>query len=189
MSAIRLTAIRFFARLSLREKLLTIVFIAVMWAIWANYILGGLTTWRERHSAADAEIQVQDQWLARQAEFQERLDDSLARFDPQRTYDGAQLTGRIDALLREAKLATSADIDPVRTQEGEIFDENNLRLRISKISMKDLIQLNSLLLDESPYITLESMRIDPDKRRRELLDVRLELSSIELGKFSTNTTP
>ena len=100
--------------------------------------------------------------------------------DPKKTYAGSQLSGRIDAILRQVALSGSADIDPVQTREGEIFNDHNLRIRLSRISIAQLIQLNKLLSQETPYINLQSVRVTKNRRNPEELDVRFKINSFDL---------
>ena len=74
----------------------------------------------------------------------------------------------------------SADIDPVSTREGEIFNDHNLRVRLGRISIAQLIQINSLLQKETPYINIQSIRIQKDRRNPSQLDIRYEINSFDL---------
>jgi hypothetical protein len=71
-------------------------------------------------------------------------------------------------------------MDPVKTREGEIFNDHNLRIRLSRISIAQLIKINSLLKQETPYINIQSVRINANKNKPEQLDARLEINSFDL---------
>jgi len=173
-----------YKRTSLREKLLTLVFILVVLFLWANNWLGRLSEWNDQRQFTANELEFQRQTLARGPEFAEGLKRALARVDPSKTYAASQLSGRIDSLLRSAGLSGRADIDSVRTREGEIFNDHNIRVRLDRISIDQLINFNALLKEDTPYINIQSVRIAANRRNPEELDVRFEINSFDLKEQS-----
>lgn len=171
---------RFYRRTSLREKLLTLVFILVILTLWTNSWMGRIGAWNDQRRSAAVELETQAQWLERRAEFSAGLERALARVDPSKTYEAARLSGRVDALLREYGLSAQADIDPVRTREGEIFNDHNIRVRLNRISIAQLIAFNEALGMDTPYINIESVRIAANRNNPEQLDVRYEINSFDL---------
>ena len=171
---------RLFLRLSVREKLLSLLFLLVILFLWGSNWMNRTSNWNQSRNLAQTELTTQEQWLERSHFYTEGLARALERVDPSRTYSATHLSGRIDAMLREAGLAGSADINPVRTREGEIFNDHNLRVRLSRISLGQLIDLNQLFSRETPYINLEGVRLSKNARNPEQLDVRLEINSFEL---------
>ncbi|MFQ3270175.1 MAG: hypothetical protein ACI9A1_000489 [Lentimonas sp.] len=144
---------RLFLRLSVREKLLTLLFILVMLFFWAGNLLSRGSEWNGHRQLGQADLQVQQQILDRSDEFTVGLANALERVDPKKTYARAQLSGRIDSIVRQVSLSNQADIDPVKTEEGEIFNDHDVNIRLSRISIAQFIQLNKLLSQETPYIT------------------------------------
>ncbi|MFO8027965.1 MAG: hypothetical protein R6U56_09900 [Opitutales bacterium] len=173
-----------YKRLSLREKLLTLAFILVMLFLWGNNWLGRLSEWNDQRKFAASELEFQRQTLERGPEITEGLERALARVDPSKTYAASQLSGRIDSRLRSAGLSGRADIDSVRTREGEIFNDHNLRVRLDRISIDQLINFNDLLKEDTPYINIQSVRIAANRRNPEELDVRFEINSFDLKEES-----
>lgn len=171
---------RLYKRMSVREKLLCLLFFLVMLFIWADNWFGRASVWNNSRKLTTVELQTQSQWLDRSDYFTEGLTRALERVDPSKTYSAPKLSGKIDGLLRAAKLASQADIDPVRTRSGEIFNDHNIRIRLSRISIVDLIRINHLLKQETPYINIQSVRINANRRNPEELDVRLEINSFDL---------
>lgn len=169
-----------YKRMSLREKLLSLLFIVVILLLWMNHWMGRLSEWNAARQLAAVELNTQEQWLERADFYTEALNDALERVDPSKTYAANQLSGRVDNLIRQSGLSTQADIDPVRTREGEIFNDHNLRVRLNRISIAQLIQLNNRLREETPYINIQSVRIQKNRRNPEQLDVRYEINSFDL---------
>ena len=177
-AATRIKAI--YQRMSLREKLLTLAFILVILSLWGNHWLGRLSVKNDERKFTASELEFQKQTLERGPEFAEGLKRALARVDPSKTYAAAQLSGRIDSLLRSVGLSGKADIDSVRTREGEIFNDHNLRVRLNRISINQLINFNARLKEETPYINIQSVRIAASRKNPEELDVRVEINSFDL---------
>lgn len=173
-----------YKRTSLREKLLTLTFILVVLFLWLNNWLSDLSEWNSTRKFNENELEFQRNTLERGPEFAKGLERALERVDPSKTYAAAQLSGRIDSLLRSAGLSGRADIDSVRTREGEIFNDHNLRVRLDRISIDQLINFNALLKEDTPYINIQSVRIAANRRNPEELDVRFEINSFDLKESS-----
>lgn len=167
-------------RMTLREKLLSLLFLLVMLIIWTSSVLNRTATWNTNRRQYQATLGIQQDWLEREDQFALNLAQALERVDPEKTYAATQLSGRIDSILRQVSLSSAADIDPVQTRAGEIFNDHNIRMRLRRISIAQLIQLNTLLSQETPYLNLQSVRITKNRRKPEELDVRFELNSFDL---------
>ncbi|MEC7236219.1 MAG: hypothetical protein VXV86_06020, partial [Verrucomicrobiota bacterium] len=167
-----------YKRMSLREKLLSLLFVLVTLFLWSNNWLSRLSKLNTQRKLTEVELQTQQQWLDRSDLLTEQLSVALGRVDPSKTFAAAQLSGHIDNLIRSSGL--SADIDPVNTREGEIFNDHNLRVRLGRISIAQLIQINSMLQKETPYINIQSIRIQKDRRKPSQLDIRYEINSFDL---------
>ncbi|CAA6678320.1 MULTISPECIES: hypothetical protein [unclassified Lentimonas] len=172
---------RLFLRMSVREKLLTLLFILVMLFIWTGSLLSRASALNDHRQLAQADLEIQQHWLDRSDEYSVGLANALERVDPQKTYAGSQLSGRIFSILRKVALSDQADIDPVQTREGEIFNDHNVRIRLSRISIAQLIQFNKLLSQETPYINLQSVRVTKNRKKPEELDARFQINSFDLN--------
>lgn len=184
MSTSKQRLVSLYKKTTVREKLLTLVFIVVILALWANNLLGRYTAWNDARQQTSVELLTQQQWLDRSEQYEEGLQRALSRVDPSKTFAATQLSGQIDNLLRSSGLSAKADIDPVRTREGEIFNDHNLRVRLNRISISQLISFNQALKRNTPYINIESVRIAANRRNPEELDVRYEINSFDLKEGS-----
>jgi hypothetical protein len=180
MNALKNKARSIYKRMSLREKLLCLCFLLVMLFIWTNNWLGRLSDWNAQNKLTSIELQTQQEWLDRSDFYSAGLTAALERVDPSKTYAAAQLSGHVDSLIRQSNLSGQADIYPVTTREGEIFNDHNLRVSLKRISIAQLIKLNSLLRQETPYINIQSVRIQKNRRSPEQLDVRYAINSFDL---------
>ena len=166
--------------MSLREKSLCLCFLIALLIIWSNNWLSRTLEWNIQRNLSATELATQQEWLKRNDAISAGLSNALKRVDPSKTYAAAQLSGQIDGLIRQTGLSNQADIDPVRTREGEIFNDHNLRVRLSRISIAQLIKLNKLLQQESPYINLQSVRIQKNRTKPDQLEVRYQINSFDL---------
>ena len=180
MKAFLKKAKRLFRRMTVREQLLTLIFILVMLFIWSGSVLKRSKVWDSDRQRAQSNLFVQQQWLERADDYENSYKLALQRVDPQKTFEGTQLSEKIDTILRKADLSGSADIDPVQTREGEIFNDHTIRVRLKRISIAKLIQLNKLLRKETPYINIQSVRITKNKNKPEELDIRFKINSFDL---------
>ncbi|ADE54660.1 hypothetical protein [Coraliomargarita akajimensis] len=171
---------RLFKRLTVREKLLVLVFCLTIVTLWAANLLGRFGDWKSALGEVKTDLEVQQQYLDRQDEYALGLADALSRLDSSKTYSAAQLAGRIDELLRKASLSSKADIDRVITRDGNISDGHTLRVRLSRISISQVIELNRLIRNETPYITIQKVYLTANRRNPEEIDARFEVSSFEL---------
>jgi hypothetical protein len=180
MNAYLIKAKRLFRQLTIREQLFALTFLLVLLFIWTGSVLKRSKQWNSDRQQVKADLNVQKQWLDREALYEENYQQALKRVDPRKTFEGAQLSEKIDAILRKTGLSSSADIDPVQTREGEIFNDHTISVRLKRISIAKLIQLNELLSKETPYINIQSVRINKNKNKPEELDIRFKINSFDL---------
>ena len=170
----------FFRRMTVREQLFSLIFILVILCLWTGSILKRGRAWNSSRQQAKSELMVQQQWLDRADDFESSYRLALKRVDPKKTFEGEQLSEKIDNILRQIGLSNSANIDPAQTRKGEIFNDHTIRVRLKRISIAKLIQLNELLRKETPYISIQSVRISKNKSKPEELDIRFVINSFDL---------
>ena len=153
------SSIRLFRRMSPREQILLLLFFLTMLVLWSANIYKRSGIWNDARQQASTDLLTQQLLIDRESTYREGLEAALQRVDPAKTYSAAQLAGRIDEILRKARLSRSADIDPVRSRQGEIFNDHNLRVRLARISIAEIIELNKLLRQETPYINVQKVNL------------------------------
>ena len=169
---------KLYKRLSVREKLLFLLFFSVILILWCSSLTRRISELNHERKIAQFELNDQEQWIIQKPLISNNLERALERVDPAKTYSATKLSGRIDNMIR--KVGLQADIDPVKTREGEVFNDHDLRVRLNRISIDKLIEFNNLLQIESPYINLDSLRLSANKRKPEELDARFEINSFDL---------
>jgi hypothetical protein len=170
----------YFKRMSLREQFLALLFVLVVLSIWSGNCFKRYGQWMNAQKEASSVLQTQQLWLDQADTYSAQATLAQERLDTALTFTATQLSGQIDKLLRQSQLSNLADIDPVRSREGEIFNEHTIRVRLKRINIKQLIELNKLLRQQTPYINQQSVRIAANRSKPEELDVRYEINSLEL---------
>ena len=176
--------IKIYQQRSLREKMLLQGFILVLFAIWSQSFLGKVNAWNSQRQSTSIELMTQQQWLDRETQYAEALAIALEKVEPSKTFSAAQLSGQVDALIREIQLEGKTDIDPVQTRISEIFNDHTMRLRLKGISVQEFIKLNNRLKTFSPYIAPKSIRITKNQRRPQEMNIRFEINSFDLNQQS-----
>ena len=72
---------RLFIRMTLREKLLSLLFILVMLSIWTSSLLKRSSDWNSNRKQAQSDLKIQQQWLDRSDQFAAGLNRALERVD------------------------------------------------------------------------------------------------------------
>ena len=115
--------IKIYQQRTLREKFLLQGFILVLFVIWSKVFLTKPALGITNDKPPLIELMNQQQWLDREAQYAEALAIALEKVEPSKTFSAAQLSGQVDALIREIKLEGKTDIDPVQTRTSEIFND------------------------------------------------------------------
>ncbi|MGC6456503.1 MAG: hypothetical protein ACON39_04580 [Coraliomargaritaceae bacterium] len=172
--------IQLFRRMSVREQLLLLLFCLTLLVLWSANLLQRSTTWNDARQQAATDLQTQQLLIDREATYKEGLEAALQRVDPTQTFSASQLSGRIDEILRKAQLSNLADIDPVRSKQGEIFNDHNIRVRLARISIAQIVEFNKLLRQETPYINVQKVNLAANRSKPTQIDARYEINSFEL---------
>ena len=117
--------IKIYQERSLREKFLLQGFIVILFLIWTQLFIEKSIKWNNDRKSASIELETQQRWLDREIQYAEALPNALKKVEPSKTFSAAQLSGRIDAIIRSIKLEEKTDIDPVQTRIGEIFNDSD----------------------------------------------------------------
>jgi len=165
-------------RLTVREQALLFLFVAVVVFIWAGNLARRAGDWNLERRETRASLQEQNVWLNDAEAIAKRLSEAMKRVDPSKTYSATQLSGRVDRISREVGLRP--DIDPVRTREGEIFNDHHLRVRMNRVALPKIVEFNERVRQEAPYISLERVALKADRRNRRQLDATFVISSFDL---------
>lgn len=169
-----------FLTLSLRERVLLVLFLATIAVLWALYLTRSLQRDANNLRASAQQLADQEFLFSREDDIALRLAEALANLDSGRTYSASQLVGKIDVLARSLGAIRSYDLSAPITQDGDIFATHLVRLRIDQGNIDALVAFNEAIQRETPYIVLNQCQISANQRDPRLLDASFEISSIEL---------
>jgi hypothetical protein len=165
---------------SRREKVLAVLFLAVMASLWFSSFsgrAGALMT--ERRSVFSAK-QDQDAWLNDRKTIDADYQTSLARLNEARLPTRNEFAGQIDTMLR--KFQFGFRVDPPQTKTGNTILEHTVNVSIEKANLAPLIEFTREIKEQFPYVGLEQLTLVPDRRNPALIDARLRLVAIEFNR-------
>lgn len=173
-------ALGYFQRMSLREKVLLLLFLWVMLIIALQSILGQLRLTLTQVRSDRVTIAAYRPVVEQEDQVRQQLEQVRDQFDPDLTLSGPELDGRVDELARNSGLRP-ARLDRSRNRVG-FFDEYTADVRFEDVQIRDLLRFASLLRQDSPYLYIEGLRLTDNERNPELVDVpSFEINSFELG--------
>lgn len=168
----------FFSTISHRERLLLVLIIWVGFFLWA---LSLVKTFREHKNVfvrTGHELELQQVTLDERAILQERLQTLKNQFEADKTYSAPQMVARLDNIARATQV--NVDISSPSTDRSETFMVHTARMQIKRAELKDLIQLDHLIRQETPYLGMERIQIIANTRDPRYLDATYEVVAFEL---------
>ena len=92
-----------------------------MLVLWSANLFRRGTYWNDTRLQASADLQTQQLLIDREATYQKVSTPLSSGLTSTKTFSASRTSGRIDEILRKAKLSASADIDPGLLQAGRDF--------------------------------------------------------------------
>ena len=169
--------LRFF-RLSMREKLLSILFVGGLLGVW-------LTFQMDRHGVARQEIRPanelagqQGQWLLEQSDIDARYQAMLNEIDLDSLPSVEDVNASIDDLIRKYGFSDFKANAP-KTTPGNPLTFHTFTIDIGKADYNKLIDFTNEIKSTLSFVSLRQIKIRAQPRTPQFLDVKLELKSIE----------
>ncbi|TVR50727.1 MAG: hypothetical protein EA425_08875 [Puniceicoccaceae bacterium] len=169
----------FFVR-SLREKLLTFLFVAVLVLIWFFSFTDRLQASTRHAFSIKSERSDQNRWFEVGERAEREFDERMRSLDVANLPNRNAVTGQIDTLLRQGGFQFR--MDPPRSDQRDPLTFNTLGIAIERATLDDLIRFTDEIRSTMPYITLEQITLAPDRRNPTQLDVRMRLVAIEFNR-------
>lgn len=169
--------VRFF-RLSLREKVLTMLFVGALLGVWFSFQI-------ERHGAARSEIRIansaaktQGDYLAQQVDTDNQYKALIEDINLGELPSVNEVNARIDDLIRKYGFG-DFKINSPRSSGGKPITFHTFTIDLGKANYNRLIEFTNEIKTSLPYVSLRQITIQAQRRTPEFLDVKLELKSIE----------
>lgn len=169
--------IRFF-RLSMREKLLMVLFIGALLGVWFSFQM-------ERHGTAQYDIRVANNTAQNQAKEIADKESTAQQYDTlikdinlSELPSVNEVNARIDDLIRKYGFA-DFKINTPRSSSGAPLSFHTFTIDLGKANYNRLIEFTNEIKTSLPYVSLQQITIQAQRRTPQFLDVKLELKSIE----------
>lgn len=166
------------SRITLREKILLVLFLFVVALIWLGFYWSRMSQLFDDIDKVKATLAHQQVWLNNEQSIAQRLADSREILNPQKTYARSRFIGRVDGLAR--KTGDSYDVTNPTTQSGDIFNEHSLVVQFKDATLKNLINFAHSIESENPYLGIKQVKITPNRRDPNLLNAQFDVIALEL---------
>ena len=182
MRKIYLRLKQYFDRLNTREQMLLSAILVVLTLWWLLDVIDGLGESARASVLAGRELENQQLWLDKEADYDTRMENALSNFDASKTYSGNQLLEIMDKIARDVDLKTTISRPVVR--RGKVFTEHVLLVPISRTPMRTMIDFENTIKKHYPYLGIDYLLLEPEPSAPELLRGEMRVTSFELD---TNT--
>lgn len=169
--------IRFF-RLSMREKLLMVLFIGALLGVWFSFQM-------ERHGTASYDIRVanftaqnQGNEIATKETTADQYNALIEDINLSELPSVNEVNARIDDLIRKYGFA-DFKINTPRSSSGRPLSFHTFTIDLGRANYNRLIDFTDEIKTNLPYVSLQQIAIQAQRRTPQFLDVKLELKSIE----------
>lgn len=169
----------FMAR-SRREKILALLFLGVMVVLWFSSLSTRVESVNRERKILMVEKKVQEEWLKDRQTIDADYQSSLTRLTEARLPNRNEFAGQIDAMLRKYQFGFRTD--PPQTKVLKTISEHTVNVTIEKADYNTLREFTGEIKDQFPYVALEQLTLNPDRRNPALLDARLRLVAIEFNR-------
>lgn len=181
LSALSLRARRVFFKMSMREKVLALLFIFALAFIWLSWQLERHSSLSEKHETVRLVEQKQTLELDDGPRVREEYDARIREVDPSALPSVEDVRAQVDALVRREGFA-SFDLGEARTESGADLKFHTFQLNVDKVPYFGIKRFTETIKTELPYLSLESIVIAAQARNNDFVDVRYVFKSIEYTK-------
>jgi hypothetical protein len=168
----------FLAR-TVRERVIVILFIAAIAAVWGSGTIGRIRGDISELSRTGALLKTQDTILAQKPLIDEQLSSLLQQMEPTKTLSATRLNAELANI--GARLQLNPEIPPARTERVDRFLTHATEVIIRRSSYEKLVEFAGEIAGRSPYLNLEQIQIAADRSNPALLDARFRITAVELN--------
>jgi len=164
--------------LSARERILLGSFLVVMLLIWGSSLLDRWDRSGETLREASNTVDQQKVWLENAGFLEEQFQSRSGGLDPGDMLDSSEVSALVDTYARDNEL--NYELGEPTVREGEVFTRAAIRATFRNIPLQKLIELHLLLQEKRPYLAVEAIALASNRADPRLLNVRIDLASIEI---------
>lgn len=172
---------RGFFKMTMREKVLALLFVVALVGLWASTQAARFGSVFDSIGSAHYDAREQESWLAQQTRVNEEFDSLVADLKLEDLPNRDEVSSQIDALVRRYGFP-DFNFGQARTERGVDLAFHTISLNIQKVTYPQLKKFTAEFKNELPFVSLESISIRPQARDDRFLDVVFVLKSIEYMK-------
>ncbi|TAG33551.1 MAG: general secretion pathway protein GspM [Verrucomicrobia bacterium] len=162
----------------LREKILVLGLVLLGALIWLSSAAEAMKINQRSLAAAKSKLNAQALWLDNRAAIEEAARSAAGNLDASKTFDATFLVAEVTGMARRANLTVNTE--PPRTQRSPQFAIHTLQLTTRRAELAAVIRFYQELAAKAPYLGLEQISIQGDRSAPGLLNVTLQITSVEL---------
>ncbi len=181
LTAFLIKARRGFFKMTMREKVLALLFAFALVLVWGSWQLDRQTQLKERHWDASVVEDGQQNWLNEEARHRATYEEQKSAIDLGDLPTRDEVSGQIDALVRRSGFSTF-DFSEPRTEVGAEMNFHTFQLVVQKATYAKIKNFTKTIKAELPYLSLERVVIQAQERDDDYLNVRYVFKSIEYTK-------
>ncbi len=167
----------------LREKVLVFAFVLLGALIWLSSAMDHLGANTRGFRSAGAELRTQAIWLNNRETIEEAAAAAARNLDPGKTYNATFLVAEVTAMARRSGLAVNSE--PPRTQRSPQFAVHTVQVSTRRAELAAVLRFYQELASKAPYLGLERISVQGDRSAPGMLNITMQIASVEL----LNTAP
>ncbi len=172
---------RSFFKMSMREKVLALLFALALILVWTSWQLDRQSLRSAQHDDARSAENDQANWLGEETNYRTTYESQKAAIDLGALPTRDEASGQIDSLVRRSGFSTF-DFSEPRTEMGAEMNFHTFQLVVQKATYGQIKSFTKTIKAELPYLSLERVVIQAQERDDQFLNVRYIFKSIEYTK-------
>ena len=124
-------------------------------------------------------LEAQEELFEQKPVVEAQLEEMLLRFNREKTFSASKLNERVDELARNVELVF-VNSGFIKTEHGVTVNLHTLTGSVKRKKIGQILQLEELLRNEYPYITVDNLKLTAETGNPEFLTARFVIKSFEL---------
>lgn len=161
-----------------REKVLVLAFVLIAALIWLSSASDGIQAQLRAYRSAQSALGTQALWLGNRATIEEAAAAAVRNLEPSKTFDATSLVSAITGIAGRSQLPVNTESP--RTQKSSQFAVHTMQVTTRRAELAKLIRFYQELASKAPYLGLEQISMQVDRSAPGLVNVTMQIVSVEL---------
>lgn len=172
---------RMFFKMSMREKVLALLFAFALLFLWASWQIDRHSSLSDEHTSARRTEALQKLQLDEGPSVRSTYEEQISQIDLNSLPTKEEVYGQIDAVVRRFGF-DPFDLSEPRTERGADINFHTFQLVMTKAPYSRIKSFTQAVKQELPFVSLERIVIQAQTRDENFQDVRYVFKSIEYTK-------